>query len=64
MASDRVHAESLLGALRRSGAPSEFWEMVGVMVEKRVCVVRGCDNQSAPRPQLSGTSQGCALSPL
>lgn len=61
---DSISTVGLLDALRRFGIPQHFLSMVTALVKHRLFYVRDCGEQSQPRQQKSGISQGCTLSPL
>jgi len=61
---DCINVESLLDALRRFGLPTSFNNMVASMMRGRHFSVKDFGETSASRPQSSGISQGCTLSPL
>ena len=61
---DSVNVESLLDALRRFGLPQEVIHMVSGLMKIRRFYVDDCGVRSSTRPQHSGISQGCTLSPL
>ena len=61
---DSIRIESMLDALRRLGIPPASMDMVGELMRQRLVVVDECGARSTPRPQRSGISQGCTLSPL
>ena len=61
---DSVNISSLLDALRRFGLPSSYLEMVQGMLASRRFLVEDCGACSDFRPQSSGISQGCTLSPF
>ena len=61
---DSIHVESMIDALRRLGMPQEFTQMVEALMKQRFFTVNDNGCSSAPRPQMSGISQGCTLSPL
>ena len=61
---DSVNLSSLLDALRRFGISDVFVEWVGALMRGRQFYVSDNGTQSSTRPQRSGISQGCTLSPL
>jgi hypothetical protein len=61
---DCINVDSLLDALRRFGLPGSFIEMVAAVMHERRFLVKDFGASSGQRPQLSGISQGCTLSPL
>lgn len=61
---DSIHVQSLLDALRRFGLPSKILHIISGLMTRREFYVTDCDVQSTRRPQMSGISQGCTLSPL
>ena len=56
--------QSLLDALRRFGVLRLFVEVVATITHERRFFVKDFATGSGQRPQLSGISQGCTLSPL
>ena len=61
---DSINVDSLLDALHRFGVPDPCLHMVRNMMLHRSFYVEDQGVTSAKRPQRSGISQGCALSPL
>lgn len=61
---DSLHVGRLSDALRRFGIPRDIVEMISVSLHHRQLVVNDCGHSSSQRPQNSGISQGCTLSPL
>ena len=61
---DSIHVDSLLDALRRFGIPSGFIDTVAALLKSRKFFVSESGVDSLLRPQASGVSQGCTLSPL
>ena len=61
---DCINVGSLLDALRRFGLPASFSNMVASLMHGRHFSVKDFGTTSASRPQSSGISQGCTLSPL
>ena len=61
---DSINVVSLVDALRRSGLPTSFLDMVEGMLCARRFFVQDFGGVSDERDQLSGISQGCTLSPL
>jgi len=61
---DCINVQSLLEALTRFGLPGSFVGMVAAVMHERRFLVKDFGASSRQRPQLSGISQGCTLSPL
>ena len=61
---DSLSVPSLLDALRRFGLPTQVLDMIQAMLACRQFIVEDCGSISTSRPQLSGISQGCTLSPF
>ena len=61
---DSINTASLLDALRRYGIPQPMLDMISGLFQDRSFYVRDCGGCSEPRPQNSGISQGCTLSPM
>ena len=61
---DSVHVGRLLDALRRFGVPLKIREVVEGLMRERQFYVVDHNETSSTRPQRSGISQGCTLSPL
>ena len=61
---DSVHVEALSDALRRMGLPPSYVALIHSMMTSRNFFVEDCGQCSSTRPQKSGISQGCTLSPL
>lgn len=61
---DWINVQSLLDALRRLGLPAHFVNLVAPIMDGRCFHVRDFGAGSSAKPQLSGISQGCTLSPL
>ena len=61
---DSINVNSLLDALRRFGIPAPFCEMLRGILQSRRFYVDECSETSGLRPQHSGISQGCTLSPM
>ena len=61
---DSVNVDSMLDALRRFGVPANFIGCIESLMRNRHFYVRDCGACSSERPQLSGITQGCTLSPL
>lgn len=61
---DCINVQSLLDALRRLGLPAHFVNLVASIMDGRCFHVRDFGADSSAKPQLSGISQGCTLSPL
>ena len=60
---DRVSGEAMLSALRRFGLPPDIVKMIHGIYTDRVFSVSDAGQESKPRVQGSGISQGCPLSP-
>ena len=61
---DSLNVASLIDALRRFGVPGALLEFLGNVFSARSFFVLDCGSSSGMRPQRSGISQGCTLSPL
>ena len=61
---DRVDVPRLLGALGRFGLPASMVNMIGALMRDRQFFVEDFGHASDARPQRTGISQGCTLSPL
>jgi len=61
---DCINVESMLDSLRRFGLPSGFVDMLASLMKKRHFHVMDFGAYSPLKPQSSGISQGCTLSPL
>jgi hypothetical protein len=61
---DSLNVASLIDALRRFGLPADLLNVLHSLLSSRKFLVRDCGSSSDLRPQLSGISQGCTLSPL
>ena len=61
---DSLNVESLIDALRRFGLPTDMLDLLRNLLCARTFVVKDCGACSDHRPQCSGISQGCTLSPL
>ncbi len=61
---DSVNVDSLLDGLRRFGIPDHFRSVVEGIMSDRSFFVEEFITKSSMRPQNSGISQGCTLSPL
>ena len=61
---DSINVESLVNALKRFGLPLGLLEMITSFLQMRAFYVRDAQQNSQRRPQRSGISQGCVLSPL
>ena len=61
---DSVNLASLLDALRRFGFPDDFISIINGLMRDRSFFVEEFGTRSQQRPQSSGISQGCTLSPL
>jgi len=61
---DSLNVESLLDALRRFGISASIRKIIASLMEHRQFYVDDAGYQSEKRPQKSGITQGCTLSPL
>jgi len=61
---DSLNVSSLIDALRRFGLPRGLLNILHNLLSSRRFLVRDCGESSDLRPQCSGISQGCTLSPL
>ena len=61
---DSVSPDGLSRALLRFGVPQRFVEMIAAIYSDRRFIVSDCGACSEPKPQDSGISQGCPLSPF
>ena len=61
---DAIDPTALLGALKRFGLPQHVLDVVRAIYADRKFQVRDCGQVSDVRPQHSGISQGCPLSPF
>ena len=61
---DSVHVGRLLFCLRRFGVKGVALNAIESLMQDRRFFVEDCGELSSLRPQLSGISQGCTLSPL
>jgi len=61
---DSLNVESLLDALRRFGISASIRKTIATLMEHRQFYVDDAGYQSESRPQKSGITQGCTLSPL
>ena len=61
---DSVHPRRLLQCLRRFGIEGKILKAIGGLVRERTFFVEDGGFRSTARPQRSGISQGCTLSPL
>ena len=61
---DSVHTERLIEALARFGFSTKLQNVISGLMRERRFFVEDNGVQSDLRPQLSGISQGCTLSPL
>ena len=61
---DSINVASLLDALRRAGFSAKLLQVIGGLMHDRQFFVEDGGSQSDMRPQRSGISQGCTLSPL
>ena len=64
MAFDSINTEALISASKRFGVPPKLLRVIQhIYADRRFSVVDG-ELQSTERPQRSGVSQGCPLSPF
>ena len=61
---DSINVDSLVDALRRFGVPADLLDFIKILLNERNFRVQDCGTTSQARPQRSGISQGCTLSPL
>ena len=61
---DSVHLDSLNDALGRFGIPDAYLQLISAYMRNREFYVEEFGVESERRPQRSGVSQGCTLSPL
>ena len=61
---DSICPESMLAALRRFGLTEHVLGVIAAIYSSREFRVRDCGLESSSRPQHSGISQGCPLSPF
>eukprot|EP00959_Pyramimonas_sp_CCMP1952_P342517 7175975-Pyramimonas_sp.AAC.1 len=63
-ATDSIHVGAMLNAIRAFGVPESMMHMIGQIYENRHFSVADGRITSQSRPQESGISQGCPLSPF
>ena len=61
---DAINPDALYLALKRFGLPEHVLKIVAAIYSDRRFYVQDCGQQSSSRPQRSGISQGCPLSPF
>ena len=61
---DAINSDALLIALKRFGLPEHVLQVVAAIYSDRNFYVKDCGQKSSSRPQRSGISQGCPLSPF
>ena len=61
---DSINPEAMLAGLCRFGLPQHMLGVIAAIYSSRMFQVRDCSSESSARPQHSGISQGCPLSPF